>query len=419
MNNESSSGSHQPMALSGSGAETVHSRPTTEPGPSFSPRPGLRVDHAQAPSPRSRSSVFFPGLDLLRGIAATTVVVYHSIHHFNWTRFPADNPLALWFQVGWIGVDLFFVISGLVITSSALTLWEHKREGYVREYLARRFSRIAPLHYLTCLLYVLFITPIIVLHPSFWWHVVTHLTFTHGLTPSTMGSIDGPNWSLGAEMHFYLLVCVLAPFLGRLRPLHVLAGAIAIGWIWRGGVYALFHGQTDPNGVNMTWFGISQLPGMLDHFGFGVALAMVFHADTSGRIRAFLRKTRWLWPVATFAAAYVVMAIFWPRSTLWDNWKMVVFWRTMLAGTCLLAVISACAIDDRWFLWLTRPFRYLGTISYGIYLWHSLVIMSFKPVFAGDPKRAFIWTMATTLVLASLSWHFFEQPMMARFRKAS
>ncbi len=113
------------------------------------------------------------------------------------------------------------------------------------------------------------------------------------------------------------------------------------------------------------------------------------------------------------------MAIFWPRSALWDNWKMVVFWRTMLAGTCLLAVISACAIDDRWFLWLTRPFRYLGTISYGIYLWHSLVIMAFKPVFAGDPKRTFIWTMATTLVLASLSWHFFEPPMMARFRKAS
>ncbi len=348
-----------------------------------------------------------------------TVVVYHSIVIFDWTTFPVTNPLALWCRVGWIGVDLFFVISGLVITSSALSLWERKREIYAREYIARRFSRIAPLHYLTCLLYVAFVVPGMVKTHGFWWHAVTHITFTHNLTQQTMGSIDGPNWSLAVEMQFYLLVLVLAPFLGRLRPLRVLAGAIAIGWVWRGAVFAVAQGRSPRMADNLVWFGSLELPGMLDHFGFGVALAMVFHGDKSGRIRAILHRTRWLWPIATAAASYLLMAVFWRNTTFWNSWKMVVFWRTLLGATCLLAVVSACAIDDRWFLWLTRPFRYLGTISYGIYLWHSLVIMAFKPVFAGDPQRAFIWTMATTLLLASLSWHFFEQPMMVRFRKSS
>lgn len=419
MNTESSSSPLEPATLTGARSGSVRPHETGDQTPHSSPRPGLRVDRAQASIPRSRGTDFFPGLDILRGIAASTVVIYHCIHHFDWKTFPTTNALALWCRVGWIGVDLFFVISGLVIASSALALWDRKPEVYTREYISRRFSRIAPLHYLTCLLYVLFIVPAMVTHPRFWWHAVSHLTFLHGFTPDTQGSIDGPNWSLAVEMQFYLLVLLLAPFLARMRPLYVLAGAIAVGWIWRGAVYALVHGQTAKNGINLTWFLTSQLPGMLDHFGFGIALAMVFHGDKSGRIRAFLRKTRWLWPLATAAAAYFVMGIYWPRSTLWNSWKMVVFWRTMLAATCAMAVVSACAIDDRWFLWLTKPLRYLGTISYGIYLWHSLVIMTYKPVFAGDPQRAFIWTMATTILLASLSWHFFEQPMMARFRKAS
>ncbi len=391
----------------------------TEPAKASRPRPGLRVDQASAPGSRTRGMEIFPGLDILRGIAATTIVVYHSIHFFEWTSFPTTNPLALWFRVGWIGVDLFFVISGLVIASSALSLWERKPELYTREYLNRRLSRIVPLHYLTCLLYLLFIIPGMVKHPQFWWHAVTHLTFLHGFSPLSMGSIDGPNWSLAIEIQFYLLILFLAPFLMRFRPLYVVAGSIAIGCAWRAVVFALVHGRTTREGINLTWFGVSQLPGMLDHFGFGVALAMVFHGDTSGRVRAFLRKTRWLWPVATAAAAYAVMSIYWPRSELWHSWKMVVFWRTLLAGTCLMAVITACAIHDRWFLRLAWPLRYLGTISYGIYLWHSLVIMSFKPVFPGEPQRAFLWTMAMTLILASLSWHFLEKPMMARFRKAS
>jgi peptidoglycan/LPS O-acetylase OafA/YrhL len=60
----------------------------------------------------------FPLIDILRGFAALSVVVFHVIAHFDWTTFPIEGPL-LWFRVGSMGVDLFFVISGFVIALSA------------------------------------------------------------------------------------------------------------------------------------------------------------------------------------------------------------------------------------------------------------------------------------------------------------
>jgi hypothetical protein len=112
------------------------------------------------------------------------------------------------------------------------------------------------------------------------------------------------------------------------------------------------------------------------------------------------------------------MRVYWVYGSNWATWQMVVFWRTALGGTCLLAVLLACALDDGWFLNLTAPLRYLGTISYGIYLWHMLVISTLKPFFAGDPAHAFLWALGLTLLFASLSWHFFEKPLMERFGRA-
>jgi peptidoglycan/LPS O-acetylase OafA/YrhL len=357
---------------------------------------------------------FYPGLDVLRGFAAVSVVVYHSISHFNWTAFPRDNPVALWFRMGWMGVDLFFVISGFVIALAALNLLDRNPARYARTFCRRRLARIVPLHYVTCLFWVLFIVPAVLFDRHFLQHAITHLTFTHNWAHKTAGSINGPNWSLGVEMQFYVFILLATPLLRRLRPLVVLGSSVAIAWAWRGAAFALYHGQIR-HGVNMTWFSISQVPGMLDEFGCGIALALFLHRDPAGSRARFLHATRWLWPFATWLVAAFTMRFFWMDSTYWPNWQLVVFWRSLLAVTFLLAVISACALNDRWVLAVTAPLRYLGTISYGIYLWHSLVIFTLKPVLAADPPRACFWTVALTLLLSALSWHFFEKPLLERF----
>lgn len=60
---------------------------------------------------KPENKYYFPLIDVLRGFAAITVLVYHVIEHFHWTAFPTEGLLS-WFRIGWMGVDLFFVISG-------------------------------------------------------------------------------------------------------------------------------------------------------------------------------------------------------------------------------------------------------------------------------------------------------------------
>jgi len=398
----------------GEGAWSVADRPAASQARPLPSRTFQRLDPTDRRGLVPPKTDFYPGLDILRGFAAVSVVVYHAIEHFKWTSFPSDNVLCLWFRLGWMGVDLFFVISGFVIALSALKLIDRDPANYARIYCARRLARIVPLHYLTCLLWVVFIMPAVMFDSRFGWHALSHLTFTHNWWHRTIGSINGPNWSLGVEMQFYALVLVLAPWLWRAKPWVVLGSCVAVSWIWRADAFARFHGLTR-DGVDMTWQRIMQVPGMLDLFGLGIALAMVAHRDKTGRLARLCHAVRWLLPVVTALAATATMRLYWIYGSNWANWQMVVFWQTALGGTCLFAVLSACALDDGWFVTLTAPLRYLGTISYGIYLWHMLVIFTLKPFFAGDPAHAFLWVLGLTLLFASLSWHFFEKPLLERY----
>src|SRR5262249_26451334 len=140
---------------------------------------------------------------------------------------------SLWFRLGWIGVDQFFVISGFVIALSAMSLWTRDPSTYVARYCGRRLLRIVPLHYSTCLVWIVFVTPAILFQDRFWFHALTHLTFTHNFSPETIGSVNGPNWSLGVEMQFYLLILLAAPLLCRVHPISVLVTCIGVAWTWR------------------------------------------------------------------------------------------------------------------------------------------------------------------------------------------
>ena len=92
------------------------------------PHPGLTgvQDSAKTEkySNHVRKSQHFPMIDVLRGFAALTVIVYHVIEHLAWKDFPLKGLIGDWFQLGWMSVDLFFVISGFVIVLSAVKSYE-------------------------------------------------------------------------------------------------------------------------------------------------------------------------------------------------------------------------------------------------------------------------------------------------------
>ena len=191
--------------------------------------------------------MYFDNINLLRAFAALSVLVYHVIELYPWKSFPVEGPL-LWFRIGWLGVDLFFVISGFVITLSASQLFEQYGDKFHKIYLRRRIVRIVPLYLLTGFLFVLFCEPAILNNLGLLFkNLIYHLLFIHNLDPATHGAVDGPNWSVGVEMQFYLLIMVTIRFLVRVHPGLILIGCIIISWIWRAMVF--WHCQ----GITALW----------------------------------------------------------------------------------------------------------------------------------------------------------------------
>ena len=103
---------------------------------------------------------YFDNINLLRAFAALSVVVYHVIELYPWLNFPVTGPL-VWFRIGWLGVDLFFVISGFMITLTLSQLFEQQGDKFRGTYFRRRLARNEPLYLLTGFFFTLFCTPVL------------------------------------------------------------------------------------------------------------------------------------------------------------------------------------------------------------------------------------------------------------------
>lgn len=115
----------------------------------------------------------------------------------------------------------------------------------------------------------------------------------------------------------------------------------------------------------------------------------------------------------------VTMAIYWRYASFWNYPLMVTMWRSLLVLSFALVLLFAISIKV---LGVPRkilsPLFYLGTISYGIYLWHLPVLLSLKRLAWINPSVALALALGVglTCVFASVSWHLFEQPLMKRLR---
>jgi peptidoglycan/LPS O-acetylase OafA/YrhL len=351
---------------------------------------------------------YFPSVDILRGFAALSVVVYHIIEIFGWKSFPIDG-LLVWFRIGWMGVDLFFVISGLVIGLSAMAeIDQHGTAAFRLPFFRRRFARIAPLYFFTSLAFLALVMPQSFLDLTR-GNFLSHLFFVHNWFPQFHGAINGANWSLGVEMQFYLLMLWLAPRLRERGGWAWLLALVLVAWGWRYGCTLVL---ASPNGDNASalFHYSTQLPGTLDEFAAGLLLARLIRS----RMGAAVLQANPLWSLlAATVLVWGAMTVFW-GYTYWDKAAMVVFCRALIALAMGAVVLVACALNHPLWLKLTTPLRYLGTISYGIYLWHLLVLKTFADIAGLDAQHALFPVLLLTLALASASWHFFEKPFVQR-----
>lgn len=350
----------------------------------------------------------FDNINLLRAFAALAVVVYHVIEHGHWTQYPTQGPLVV-FRIGWIGVDVFFAISGFVITYSSLLLYRGAPHAFASRYWTRRIARIVPLYVLTIAVWVGFQSPSYFSQPAREWsfQLATHALFIHNWFSSTNGSIDGVNWSLGVEMQFYALVALLIRWLDRTPGWRIWLWCASIAVAWRACMFWLNAGDSW-----RLFMATTQLPGTLDEFGAGIFLAKWVLDGKAG-----VPAPRITWTLAAVATTWIAMALYWPRAGYWDNVGMVMFWRCAFAISLLCVLAASISLPQVLaYKWL-RPIDHLGEVSYGIYLWHLFAVQYAIYAMGYGGVQALLWVLGLTLVAAGLSWRYFEKPLMKVARR--
>ena len=335
------------------------------------------------------SSSHLPGLDGLRMVAVFLVVFYH-------LGFPTAS--------GGHGVLIFFVLSGFLITWLLLKEQEQFGSISLRLFYLRRVLRIFPAFYCFWLLWtaaqLLFDKPIV------WGQALSALAYLTNYYQAIFGDPDtgySHTWSLGIEEQFYLLwpVCLLA--LGRdgQRIPAVLVAVIGTVWVYRGVLQFVV-------GIDQGYI-YEAFDTRADHLAIGCLLAVLLR---SGRLP-------WLWgwlciPWMSILTLSLLVTSVWLAQVFGTTYRNVVgFAIDPLLVAVLIAQVIALreSVLWRWLNW--RWVRYLGTLSYSIYLYQQVVIPPIQKTLASYPLPVRLGVaLATVILVAGVSYHLVEQPFL-------
>ncbi|MGA7356161.1 MAG: acyltransferase [Candidatus Cybelea sp.] len=354
-------------------------------------------------------------LDGLRGIAVLLVLWYH-IWEISWlSPGPALDFIP---ATGFIGVHLFFFLSGFVISYPFIRATEQGKAAPTWGHFAwRRFIKIVPSYVLSII--VAYAIGYAQIQPgaSTVPDIVTHLLFIHTWFPERYGTIDGVLWTLAVEVEFYFIFPLIWWCFKR-QPWLTAALMIAIAWLWRVNLhhccYSTLFAQWEEN-----------LPGYLDIFAFGMIAAYVF-VRFGDRWRASrLRHAGPLVAIAGFALLVALLQNLYAYR-LYDQWSGV--WqianRPWLGFAFAVIALGSLASPRWWQIVLSNPpLRFMATISYNLYLYHQLIARELLthhiPRYAGDPHDDPAWqvrytvvTFATTIAQATLVTYCFERPLL-------
>jgi peptidoglycan/LPS O-acetylase OafA/YrhL len=359
-------------------------------------------------------------IDALRAMAAFIVVLFHVVEMAHWSGFPTAGPLRLVY-VGWVGVDCFFVISGFVITLSALNGYKSSPERYGRKFMISRLGRIVPLYVLTSCLFLVIVQPDFLTNSwrGIGTHLVSHILFVHNLSPQTAGSINGPAWSIGLEMQFYVFVILVVPWLAKRSPFSILALLIPAAWSYRYFI-STFYPPGSPEVFHQVVYTSFQLPGTIDEFALGMALGVAIFRNT-GALSKLLMKN-WVnfacWLIAAALFSVLAWDTLWPRTgNYWESVPMILFWRTLLALTFACWLAAAITFPYQRFS-VFYPLCYLGKISYGVYLYHAIVIFLTMKYIPHAGVGLLLTVVVSTIVVSAISWHYLEKPIMDMVKRS-
>jgi peptidoglycan/LPS O-acetylase OafA/YrhL len=341
---------------------------------------------------RDRRFGYRPALDGVRGVAITLVVCFHA---FGW---PTQGNL---------GVDLFFVLSGFLITSLLVEEWQRSGSIHIGRFYRRRARRLLPALFVMLLPYLILASVLAASNHRWLFGLASALTYTSNILVAANPSGMPPGlihlWSLAAEEQFYivwplLLLLVLRTggrrWLGRgLVTLLLVLTVYRLTLISHGASGGRIYYGPDTHADPLV---IGCLFGWLFMSGRKPKLLSRFQSNFAG-ITAFV-----------FLMALVLLGARIPQRASNSGELTVAF--ALLAG-----VLIVCATKET--NWLTRglsarPLRALGRISYSLYLWHLPLLVLFGIHREVSIRAGSVLVLA--LVVASISRHFVELPFLRK-----
>ena len=357
------------------------------------------------PTPLKRT--YYPALDVLRGIAILFVFFYHNFQFLQV------------FEFGWAGVDLFFVLSGFLITDILLSSSDNK--NYFRNFYARRFLRIFPLYYVTLILFFA-LYPFLFSNEHkaayqyysqnqfwFWLHVENWLFVKKGFSTSPYLTHF---WSLAIEEQFYLFWPLIIYFLKDLKKIKITIVALIVVAL---AIRVYMRCYYPANFANYYCNTLTRMDSIL------IGCLLSIHIKEGKKISGAVLKWLLAGCVAYFAGGFLLGG-----SLNLKNPYFSTFGYTIVSVFFASLLYIFLHKDFSILRWLKGSFllNYLGKISYGIYVFHipvylvlsSLLMKILQKSYGMNSLQAlfFIATVSliVTLVASSLSFYYFEKPFM-------
>jgi peptidoglycan/LPS O-acetylase OafA/YrhL len=335
-----------------------------------------------------------PALDGLRGIAILAVFAYHYGHGGVHSTSAAVRAFASICGLGWSGVDLFFVLSGYLITG---ILFDSRNDpGYYKKFYARRALRIFPVYYLFAAIMFAIGSHWRIAHLSFLFHVGYPVAL---LIPSLVAIPLHIThlWSLCIEEQFY---AIWPWIIARMQnPITACIVAVAVAPLLRTAIWAV--------GWNQDW-SYAFLLCRTDSLAVGAAIALLMRSGWKDAL------ARWA-PVAFASAGGILLTIFMSRHTT-SHYDAVI----NTVGFSVIAIVYGALLviglaHGR--LFSMQILRIFGKYSYGLYLFHFPLAALFEPL---KHMLSFAYVPACLLInlaVAAASFHFFEEPILRLKRR--
>lgn len=362
-----------------------------------------RPSRLKALNERRSHRRYMPGLDGLRALAVLAVIFYH-----------LGIP---WVSGGLLGVSVFFVLSGYLITDLLVSEWERAQTISLKNFWLRRAKRLLPGMISTVALLLIWTSvfrPQLLItlkgdavaalfYVSNWWYIFHHLSYFQSYeNPSLLTHF----WSLAVEEQFYLIWPIFIFFSVRhpniRRHLFVisLAGAVLSATL----MAVVYHPDTDPSRV---YYGTDTRAFSLL---LGAALAFVW---PSQRLSVSLAKLSRVFLDLMGTLAFLMIFI---MITMANEYDPFIYQGGLFVLSIATAiVIAAVAHPSTWLgrLFGLAPLRWIGARSYGMYLWHYPIIMLMNNNLDSGGMRIVrgLLEVALVFLISSLSLKYFENPV--------